>query len=115
MKKADVTTKRESLASFEQIINIGPSLAEDFRLLGLASPTELIGNDPVQLYQELCQITNKFHDPCVLDCFLAAVDYMDGKPPQVWWNFTSHRKEQYSQVVSRLREQYASAPATSNQ
>lgn len=107
MKKADATTLRTTLTSFQQIINVGPALEADFKALGLKKPADLIGKDPVQLYVELCQSQEKFHDPCVLDCFLAVVDYMDGNPPQPWWNYTPLRKDKYTLRVQELQSQYS--------
>ncbi|MCL4152334.1 UNVERIFIED_CONTAM: hypothetical protein GTU68_040309 [Idotea baltica] len=36
------------------------------------------------------------HDPCVLDVLIAAVDYMNGNPPQKWWAYTAERKKKYN-------------------
>ena len=107
MKKATHATERSSITEFQQLINIGPSIEGDFKRLGLTSPQELIGNDAVRLYQQICALDQSFHDPCVLDCFLSAVDFMNGNPPQVWWNFTAQRKQKYTFVIERAREEHA--------
>jgi hypothetical protein len=52
-------------------------------------------------------LENKFHDPCVLDVFLATIDYMNGNPPRQWWDYTAKRKKQFSDEVDRLRKKYA--------
>ena len=36
------------------------------------------------------------HDPCVLDTFLAAKDFMTGGPAQPWWHFTAPWRWHYS-------------------
>lgn len=76
----------------EQLPNIGPSLASDLRLLGIVHPTELTQRDAFQLYRALCTTTGKRHDPCVLDTFIAAVDFMRGSEPRPWWLYTAQRK-----------------------
>lgn len=79
----------------EQLPNIGPSLAEDLRSIGVAVPQDLATRDAFGLYQALCVTSGKRQDPCVLDTFLAATDFMRGAPPQPWWTYTAQRKAAY--------------------
>ncbi len=79
----------------EQLPNIGPSIAADLRSLGIGHPRELAGRDPLQLYQALSRLTGKRQDPCVLDTFMAATDFMAGGPARPWWSFTAERKARY--------------------
>src|SRR5271163_140275 len=88
------TTKREDIAHLEDIPNIGPSIAADLGQLGITSPAELPGCDPYALYDDLCRITGKRHDPCLLDTFIAAVRYMEGAPKKPWWKYTAERKRE---------------------
>ena len=81
MKKATHETDRRTLIDFQQIINVGPATEGDFRLLGLEKPQQLIGKDPWRLYRKLCLRTKQQHDPCVLDVFMAAIDFMEGGSP----------------------------------
>ena len=76
----------------QDIPNIGPSIADDLRALGIASPTQLIGKDPCALYHRMTEITGIRHDPCLCDCFIAAVRFMEGAPPTPWWHYTAERK-----------------------
>jgi len=77
----------------EQLPNIGPAIARDLRLIGIHHPDDLKGKDAFVLYQRLCAITSQRHDPCVLDTFMAAHDFMNGGPAQPWWHFTEQRKK----------------------
>lgn len=79
-------------STLEQLPNIGPSLAGDLRLLGIVHPAELAGRDAFALYRALCTTTGKRQDPCVLDTFIAAVDFMRGGEPRPWWLYTAQRK-----------------------
>ena len=79
-------------STLEQLPNIGPSLAGDLRLLGIVHPAELARRDAFALYRALCTTTGKRQDPCVLDTFIAAVDFMRGGEPRPWWLYTAQRK-----------------------
>ena len=94
-RKASTAAECERL---EQLPNIGPSIAADLRLIGVVHPAELAAREPFQLYQALCRATNQRQDPCVLDTFIAAVDFMRGAPPKPWWDYTAQRKAQYGQL-----------------
>lgn len=82
----------------EHIPNIGPSLAADLRLIGVHHPRELSTQDAFALYQRLCSVTGARHDPCVLDTFMAATDFMRGAPTLPWWHYTPQRKHLYGQL-----------------
>ena len=84
--------------ALEQLPNIGPALAADLRLIGIAHPAELRGKDAFVLYQKLCAATGQRHDPCVLDTFMAATDFMHGAPAAPWWHYTPQRKALFGQV-----------------
>lgn len=81
--------------ALEQLPNIGPSLAADLRLLGVLHPRELAARDAFVLYQSLCSITGQRQDPCVLDSFMAATDFMRGAEARPWWTYTAQRKAVY--------------------
>ena len=84
--------------TLEQLPNIGPALAADLRLIGIRAPLELRGRDPFVLYQQLCAATGTRQDPCVLDTFMAATDFMRGAAAAPWWNYTAQRKALYGSV-----------------
>src|SRR6185295_16501830 len=81
------------LARLEDIPNVGPAIATDLHLLGITTPSDLLGRDPYAMYDDLCRITGQRHDPCVLDTFIAAVRFMDGEPKKPWWKYTAERKK----------------------
>lgn len=83
---------RNCLKKLTDLPNIGKAIAEDLYLLGINVPNDLIGKDPLALYQQLCSITNAHHDPCVLDTFMSIINFMNGGPARPWWEFTSQRK-----------------------
>ncbi len=105
--KAGHTANRAEIEKLTDLKNIGPSIAGDIQLIGIATPQELIGKDPLKLYEKLLELTGSFHDPCVLDCFISAVDFMNGGEPKVWWHFTAERKTKYGSSVTQLRSFYS--------
>lgn len=78
--------------------NIGPAMVRDFKLLGIKTPEDLKGRDPLALYEALCEITEMRHDPCVLDTFMSVTDFLNGGEPKPWWDFTAERKRQYGKI-----------------
>lgn len=91
-RKARTAAECEQL---EQLPNIGPSIAADLRLIGVARPRDLVPLDALALYRQLCSTTGKRQDPCVLDTFMAATDFMRGAEARPWWSYTAQRKAQY--------------------
>jgi hypothetical protein len=77
----------------EEIPNIGPAIAADLRRLGIDQPADLPGRDPYEMYDDLCRLTGRRHDPCLLDTFIAAVRFMEGEPKKPWWKYTAERKK----------------------
>ena len=94
-RKARVAAECQRL---EQLPNIGPSLAADLRLVGVHQPQALTTADAFALYQALCRTTGKRHDPCVLDTFMAACDFMRGAAAKPWWHYTAARKQQHGAI-----------------
>ncbi len=83
---------KTDIKSLQEIPNVGKAIEKYFNIIGVNSPKQLIGKDPYKMYNELCNATNKKHDPCVIDVFISAVRYMEGGPPKKWWEFTAERK-----------------------
>lgn len=76
------------------IPNVGKSIANDLRGLGVNTPADVAAMDPMAMYDALRTPMGQRHDPCVLDTFLAARDFMNGGPALPWWHFTPLRKAQ---------------------
>ena len=74
------------------LMNVGPRIAEDLRLLGIRSVEALRGCDADDLYERLCELSGRRQDPCVLDTFRSAVDQANGEPARPWWEYSRERK-----------------------
>ncbi len=83
---------RQKVTDLAALLNVGRAIARDLRLVGIQNPKDLIGKNAYQLHDELCRITGEKHDPCVIDVFLAVIDFMEGGDPVFWWKFTAERK-----------------------
>ena len=89
MAKAPCASEAKVLTD---IPNIGKSIAQDLRGLGVNTPAEVAAMDPIAMYDALRTPIGHRHDPCVLDTFLAAKDFMNGGAALPWWHFTPQRK-----------------------
>ena len=83
---------------FQDIPNIGPAMVRGFALLGLQKPTDLINKDPLKLYKKMCKVSGKRQDPCVLDVYIAAIDFMNGALARPWFYYTKNRKREYPDI-----------------
>ena len=95
-KRSRKSSDYRTVETLEQIPNIGRSLADDLRSIGVRHPHDLPGRDPYALYEKLCRVTHERQDPCVLDTFTSAVRFMEGAPPKPWWHYTPERKRRLS-------------------
>ncbi|MDA3865062.1 MAG: helix-hairpin-helix domain-containing protein [Deltaproteobacteria bacterium] len=84
---------RDKVSRLVALPNIGKAIASDLHLIGIDHPKKLIGKDPFKMHEDLCAITGKKHDPCVIDVFMSVVHFMEGGEPLPWWSFTQERKE----------------------
>ncbi len=84
---------RNNIHSLRDIPNIGPATITYLEILDIHEPMTLIGQDPYKMYSELCTITGKRFDPCLLDVFISAVRYMEGAPRKNWWYYSAERKK----------------------
>jgi len=83
---------RECVSELEDLPNVGKAVAADLRSIGIRKPGELVGQDPLAMYEQLGQVMGVRHDPCMLDVLISAVRFMEGGPALQWWAFTAERK-----------------------
>ena len=80
------------MSTLTSIPNVGPAIARKLERLGVREPEDLRGQDADELFERLCALDGRRHDPCLLDTFHAAVDVADGKPARPWWEYSRERK-----------------------
>ena len=83
---------RETAAKLDALPNIGKSISKDLASIGITHPKQLIGANPLELYDRLCEQKSAVVDPCVIDVFMSAIAFMEGGKPKPWWEFTPERK-----------------------
>lgn len=91
-------TRASEVKVFTDIPNVGPRMEEDFRQLGIKNPHDLKGKDAYALYLKMNKISGTRQDPCVLDTYMAVIDFMNGGPVAPWWSFTEKRKKEYPDI-----------------
>lgn len=90
------TPNRQRISKLQDLPNVGKAMVHNLSLVNIQHPKDLIGKDGYQLYDELCRVTGKKHDPCVIDVFLSVVGFMNGGEAKPWWEYTRGRKEYLS-------------------
>lgn len=86
---------RDKVKKLTDLPNIGVSLADDLKRIGIEMPEDLINKDPMVLFEQLCMHDGVRHDLCVIDVFMSITDFMNGGEPRVWWDYTAERKRLY--------------------
>lgn len=89
---------QSNVKKLTDIPNVGPRIADDFKTLGIKNPADLAKQDPYKMYRKLEKLTASYQDPCVLDTFMAVVDFMQGADACPWWHYTPKRKKLFSQI-----------------
>ena len=93
---------REKVSRLEDLPNIGEAAAADLYLIGVHHPKDLIGKEPFQMYERLCSMSGRRHDPCVIDVFMSVVHFMEGGASLPWWSFTESRKKTTRQDEAKV-------------
>ena len=88
----------KDVKKFQDIPNVGPAMARDFALLGLQKPTDLINKNPLALYKKMCKVSGVRQDPCVLDTYIAVIEFMNGAPAKPWYFYTKNRKKEHPDI-----------------
>ncbi|PIE45500.1 MAG: mitomycin resistance protein [Gammaproteobacteria bacterium] len=91
---------RKKVSRLDALPNIGKAIMTDLHLINIDHPKQLIGMEPLKMYEDLCAVTGKKHDLCVLDVFISAVHFMEGGEPLPWWSFTQERKKYLARLAS---------------
>ena len=83
--------KTRNATDLKSLPSIGPSLEQDLRDLGFSAPDDLHGQDPEQMFVQLCELHGQKIDRCVLYSFRCAVYAVTSgdKDPELakWWNW----------------------------
>jgi hypothetical protein len=91
-KKGDrLLKKTANSGDLQSLPSIGSSLAQDLRDLGFRAPSDLHGQDPEKMFDDLCELRGERIDRCVLYSFrcavYAATSNDDDPELAKWWNW----------------------------
>lgn len=92
---------RSRTRTLTDLPNVGPAMARDLEFIGVRAPKDIVGKDPLELYEMLCSKSGCRQDPCVLDIFMSIADWMSGHKPRPWWEYTAERKRRYAQILEK--------------
>jgi hypothetical protein len=85
-------TSTHHRSNLRELVNVGPAVERHLSRVGVMEPDDLVGRDPLDLFDALIAIDGRRHDPCLLDTFMSAVDQAEGRPGRPWWHYTAERK-----------------------
>ena len=97
-RKLKSTSQINESTKLEELPNIGKSLANDLRKIGIYEVKQLKKSDGFNLYKLLCKKIGKRIDPCCLDTFIAVVDFVNGAAAKPWWKYTAKRKIDFPSI-----------------
>ena len=89
--------RASAVNKFTDIPNVGPAMMRDFKELGIKAPADLKKKDAYRMYLAMSKKKGR-QDPCVLDTYIAVVDFMNGAPPRPWFYYTKERKKKYPNI-----------------
>jgi hypothetical protein len=75
------------------LMNVGAAVAGYLGRAGITQIDDLVGRDPFEIYETICERDAVRHDPCLLDTIMSATDQANGKPARPWWSYTAQRKQ----------------------
>lgn len=82
---------RQHLSALMEIPGVGEKTAQDLWGMGIRTPADLQGRDPLELYETLCSQERITIDRCMLYVFRCAVYYVSNEchDPELlkWWNW----------------------------
>lgn len=89
----------------ESLPGIGPSMARDLIDLGYDDPSQLEGQDPETMFEDLCRLRGQKIDRCVLYVFRCAVYCAGTETPAPeltkWWNWKDRSRRRNSDGALR--------------
>jgi hypothetical protein len=86
-----------------ELANVGPAVARYLERVGITQTSQLAGRDAVEIYEQMCAVSGRRLDPCLLDTVMSAVEQADGGPARPWWHYTAERKRMLSDGSRQLR------------
>jgi len=80
------------LIKLTDLPNIGKAIATDLESIGISSPEDFVGCNPLKIFSDLKQVMGHRHDPCVYYTLLSVKHFMETGESLPWWQFTAKGK-----------------------
>lgn len=96
MRRSSSPEPRTEPRRLSDLRSVGPATVADLARLGVHSVKALAAQEPGVLYDRICALDGRRHDPCVHDVFSAAV--AQARDPDLpaeqsdWWWWSRRRK-----------------------
>jgi hypothetical protein len=97
-------SRQSNPAKLEDLPSIGKSIAADLRAIGILTPRQLAGRDPLAIFIELAGVMGRRHDPCVLYTLMSARHYLESGEKVPWWQFTEQGKKLLADLSGKGRK-----------
>ena len=95
------TIARMTMSELQTIPNVGPAVARKLARVDIASVATCADATARSSSSASARSTRCRHDPCLLDTFVAAVDYANGAPARPWWEYSRERKARAACLTRR--------------
>ena len=83
----------KQISRLEDLPNIGRSIANDLKAIGIKSSVELRKKAPLAVFNDLKETMGRRHDPCVFYTLLSVKHFFDTSESLPWWRFTTQGKK----------------------
>ena len=103
MKPMSAHSAISPISDLLALANVGPAVARYLARVGITQTSQLTGRDAVEIYEEMCAVSGRRHDPCLLDTVMSAVEQANGGPARPWWDYTAERKRMLADASRQLR------------
>ena len=100
-----------AFVEFQTIPNVGKATAEDLVRLRVRGMRDLAKRDAMTLFKAISTLDGVRHDPCVIDVFMAAVEFARIGSCKPWWKYTPERKAMLDAAEKQSRGSAATRAA----
>jgi DNA transformation protein len=80
------------LIKLTDLPNIGKAITTDLESIGISSPDDFKGCNPLKIFSDLKLVMGHRHDPCVYYTLLSVKHFMETGESIPWWKFTAKGK-----------------------
>ena len=87
-----MNSRPEHHVKLTDLPNIGKAIAADLVAIGVQTPADLKGRDPLAVFNDLKPTMGHRHDPCVYYTLLSVQHFQETGESLPWWRFAAQGK-----------------------